>query len=174
MSNHTPQATMGTKSEPLPVYQALIEEITSELNVRIREHGLFHPSLAESLNSMALVHLHMLHNPQEALKYHSKACAILLPVYKNEYESMVQQDRKKLSICLAVTYGDIGNVKWALHDYENAEKFYIAALDVFRTENLSDSHPRVYSVRNRLNLLHRYWNMDTVENNEVSFNKMTM
>ena len=146
---------MEAKTDTVPVYQALINEIMCELNVRQQTHGLCHPCLAESLNSMALVHLHMLHNPEKALQYHSEAFTILLCAYKNGIEngSMEQHDREHLSKSLAVTYSDIGNVKWALRDFKNAEKAYKQSLELFRTENLPELHPARYSVRHRLKIL---------------------
>jgi hypothetical protein len=147
---------METEEKKVPVYQDLIDEITNELDNRKSSYGQFHPSVAESLNSIALVHLHMLQNPHEALKYHIEACGILLVVFQNEYENMGKKAKEELSIALAVTYSDIGNAKWALEDLDGADAFYRKALETLHLEKLPESHPRAYSIRNRMHALHRY------------------
>lgn len=133
------------KSNKVPAYETIMENLRVELRTRQSQYGNHHPSVAESLNSIALVNHHMIKNSQKALEYHMQAERIL-----RSGDASNDHDRKQLSIDLAITLHDIGNAHWKLRNEEKAEACFIEALTIMKNENLSESHPRVYSLRNRL------------------------
>jgi hypothetical protein len=150
----------------VPASQSLIENLTNELSTRKHLYGANHPCVAESLNSIALVHHHMLNNSQQALMYHLQALDILISAYQIDMKDL---DTERLSLCLAVTMSDVGNTHWALGDFYKAEANFIDALSLLRRENFSEAHPRAYSMRNRLFTLYRHTGITHTEEEPPRF-----
>jgi len=140
-------------STEVPVYENLIDKLTIEIQTHKIMHGEVHPSVAESLNSLALVYHHMLNDSAQALEYHQQALNVLTTVRTRGTSHIGEKD---LAIKIAVTTSDIANAQWALSHHEDAEQTFADALDLLEQENIPKSHPRSYAIRNRLCTLYRH------------------
>jgi tetratricopeptide (TPR) repeat protein len=155
--------SVGSTEEPVhknllnsteePVYENLIDKLTIEIQTRKLMYGADHPSVAESLNSLAQVYHHMLNDWEQALEYHQQALSILTRVRE---EGTSHIDKKDLAIRIAVTTSDIANAHWALSHHKEAEQNFVDALNFLEQENIPQNHPRSYAIRNRLSTLYRH------------------
>lgn len=136
-----------------PVYENLIDKLTLEIQTHKIMYGAVHPSVAESLNSLALVYHHMLNDSAQALEYHQQALSVLTTVRTTGTSHIEEKD---LAIKIAVTTSDIANAQWALSHHEDAEQTFADALNLLEQENIPKSHPRSYAIRNRLCALYRH------------------
>uniref|UniRef100_A0A7S3PUK0 Kinesin light chain n=1 Tax=Chaetoceros debilis TaxID=122233 RepID=A0A7S3PUK0_9STRA len=146
----------------LPAHEELMGRLNCELHERVTTLGFFHPSVANTYNSMALIYHHMRCDHRIALRLHVKA----LQIFGNAHKQILSvkgdhaDARKRMSIEFAVTLSDIGNVYWALGNVPRAELAFEEALNVLNSENIDESHPRKYSIRNRLFALQRLSGLD--------------
>eukprot|EP01083_Nonionella_stella_P143518 446264_1 len=152
----------------VPAHEELMTRLNSELHERVTALGFFHPSVAHTYNSMALIYHHMRCNHRIALRLHIKSLKILGNAHKRilSVKGDHTDARKDMSIEFAVTLSDIGNVHWALGNIPRAEMAFEEALNVLSSENIDESHPRKYSIRNRLFALQRLSGLDDVCKNQ--------
>eukprot|EP01083_Nonionella_stella_P065675 172278_1 len=148
----------------VPAHEELMTRLNSELHERVTALGFFHPSVAHTYNSMALIYHHMRCNHRIALRLHIKSLKILGNAHKRilSVKGDHADARRGMSIEFAVTLSDIGNVYWALGNVPRAELAFEEALSVLTSENIDESHPRKYSIRNRLCALQRLSGLDDV------------
>ncbi len=140
----------------VPFHIHLMQKLDEELAERTSANGASHPCIAETHNSIALIHHHMRHDSRKALRIHTKALSILGAAYINRMALKDDQDgTKEIAISFAVTLSDIGNVRWAIGDLEKAETAFNDAIHILNLFDVEDTHPRKYSIHNRLLTLHR-------------------
>ena len=127
--------------------QNSIAALKNELKNRKDNLGENHFLIAETLNSLALTHLHMMDDHQTAMQLHHEAMYIL---------EQQEQTQQKL-INLAITIGDIGNCYWKKGDYESARNEYMRSLQFFKSGRISHSHSKaklcIYAMEYRLSII---------------------
>mmetsp|Transcript_4972 Transcript_4972/g.7395 ORF Transcript_4972/g.7395 Transcript_4972/m.7395 type:complete len:208 (+) Transcript_4972:96-719(+) len=138
------------------IEDALIDQYKNELYVRRIDLGDYHPSVAETLNSIGLHHHHRTNDQTEALRYHTDALQILRHLAEDE-SNPDDELKRKCNIESAITLTDIGNVHKSMGDCEMAMKSYTAALDVFRALRMKDDHPRVAATHRCIERIDRIW-----------------
>eukprot|EP01083_Nonionella_stella_P124395 375570_1 len=66
----------------LPAHEELMSRLNSELHERVTTLGFFHPSVAHTYNSMALIYHHMRCDHRIALRLHIKSLQIFGNAHK--------------------------------------------------------------------------------------------
>uniref|UniRef100_A0A7S4M5A2 Kinesin light chain n=1 Tax=Odontella aurita TaxID=265563 RepID=A0A7S4M5A2_9STRA len=165
-------------NDPIPIdtepnEDAFLRRHREDLERQRRDLGEFHHSVSETLNLLGLHHHHVTDDQAEALRMHSEALEVLrrciaaadadvettalgaLPVKASS--SVAAEMRTTLLVEAAITLTDIGNVNKTMGDIEEAMRAYSESLDVFRSLEMKDDHPRVAATLRCVKRIDKVW-----------------
>jgi len=118
------------------------ETFLQELQERRALYGNDDPAVAETLNALGLVYLHMYNEIDQAISCHKEALAI--------FKSTQKQHALKN---LAMTLADVGRCYWRKGESNQAHSCLRESFEVCKLIQINDDDPIMYSVSNQLRML---------------------